>query len=66
MVGLPKERSCEKDTVVALKVNVPIDLPPGLDARPVPDEAGLAAPCRYDQRSGYGVDAIAQALPPVN
>src|SRR5712672_1917613 len=54
-----------KNSVVGLKPDVPIRLPPHFEARTMPDEACVALSRRNNQKSGDEVHSISQALPPL-
>src|SRR5712675_1474280 len=54
-----------KNSVVGLKPEVPIRLPPYFEARTMPDEPRIALSRGNNQKSGDRVHSISQALPPL-
>src|SRR5262249_27115176 len=54
-----------KNSVVGLEPEVPIRLPPHFEARTMTDEARATLSRGNDEKSGDGIHAISQALPPL-
>src|SRR5258708_8043320 len=54
-----------KNSVVGLKPDVTIHLPPHFRPRTVPDEPRIALSRRNSQKSWDGIHSVSQALPPL-
>src|SRR5258708_24248755 len=54
-----------EDPVISLEPQVTTRLPSDLGARSVSDKSGATAICSPDKESGYGINAVVQALSPL-